>query len=50
MLSKDYKFNLTGFKGYDKSIIESKKAELKDEYKSSLPLKNKTLPYLMKIK
>ncbi|EIN15126.1 Hypothetical protein, predicted lipoprotein [Mycoplasmopsis agalactiae 14628] len=50
MLLKDYKFNLTGFKGYDKSIIESKKAELKDEYKSSLPLKNKTLPYLIKVK
>ncbi|MCE6056342.1 hypothetical protein J7889_01905 [Mycoplasmopsis agalactiae] len=50
MLLKDYKFNLTGFKGYDKSIIEFKKTQLKDEYKSSLPLKNKTLPYLMNVK
>lgn len=50
MFLKDYKFNLIGFKGYDKSIIEFKKVELKDEYKSLLLFKNKILLYLMKIK
>ncbi|MCA8842303.1 MAG3240 family lipoprotein [Mycoplasmopsis bovis] len=50
MLEKDYHYNLIGFKGYDKGIIESKIAELKEEYKSNLPLKNKTLPYLIRVK
>lgn len=50
MFLKDYKFNLIGFKGYDKDIIEFKKIELKDEYKSLLLFKNKILLYLMKIK
>ncbi len=50
MLETDYHYNLIGFKGYDKGIIESKIAELKEEYKSNLPLKNKTLPYLIRIK
>ncbi|WP_331696737.1 MAG3240 family lipoprotein [Mycoplasmopsis agalactiae] len=50
MLQTDYHYNLIGFKGYDKGIIESKKAELKEEYKSDLPLKNKTLPYLIRVK
>lgn len=50
MLKTDYHYNLIGFKGYDKGIIESKIAELKEEYKSNLPLKNKTLPYLIRVK
>ncbi|WP_029513223.1 MAG3240 family lipoprotein [Mycoplasmopsis primatum] len=48
MLNKKHKFILTGFKGYDKNEIEKAKALFtNDEYKSSLPLENKTLPFLI---
>ncbi|WP_406617282.1 MAG3240 family lipoprotein [Mycoplasmopsis adleri] len=50
MLTKPIKKIISGFNGYDKEPFALKIKEIKDEYKSSYPIKGKTLPYIREFK